>query len=194
MMLVFHNIIILSAPNDVPTRLQANLINSTSISLTWYPPDEECTNNYTPKQYRVEVIGTDTGHTSYTVFGTTHLQLNNLQLNHQYRFRVAAYTDGLGPFSEPLMVTSSPLQEHCTNNNYYFENESTNTVSAASLSINVTGLVTSLALFFALVFIAFFVTLTVLIVMCRRYQKQLKKVIRYIIIYNIMLISACMYT
>ena len=94
-----------TVPNGVPTRLQATIISSVSLFLSWHAPDAEYTNSGILRQYHVEVTDNSSmTQVSYTA-DETHLLLNGLQTNHEYTFRVAALTNVIGSFSQPVTIT-----------------------------------------------------------------------------------------
>jgi hypothetical protein len=88
-----------TAPNGAPTQLQSTLINSTTILLSWNAPNAEYANGIL-RGYQIEVIDNSTGIQRNYITDNTHLLLNNLRPIHRYTFRVAAYTNGRGPFSQ----------------------------------------------------------------------------------------------
>ena len=96
-------------PSGGPTRLQSTSINSTSLLFSWHAPNADFVNGLILQEYHIQVIDYSTGiQLNYTT-DNTHLLLNNLRPNHQYTFRVAAYTNGRGPFSQ---LTAIILNQH----------------------------------------------------------------------------------
>ena len=89
-----------TAPNGAPTWLQTTLINSTTILFSWNAPNSEFL-----RGYQVQIIDNTTGIQKDYTTENTHLLLNNLLPNHQYIFRVAAYTNERGPFSQLTAAT-----------------------------------------------------------------------------------------
>ena len=94
--------IIYIAPDGAPTRLQTTLINSTTILFSWYAPNAEFL-----RGYQIQVIDNNTGIQMDYTTDSTHLLLNNLYPNRRYTFRVAAYTNERGPFSQLTAETLS---------------------------------------------------------------------------------------
>lgn len=102
-----------------PSQLQSITVNSTTLLLYWCAPGvppTECNHQneslvapykgIISREYHIEVTDDDTEHQlSYTTHNT-HLLLGNLQPNHQYTVRVAAYyyNTERGPFSSPFTV------------------------------------------------------------------------------------------
>ena len=91
-----------TAPNGAPTWLQTTLINSTTILFSWNTPSTEFL-----RGYQVQIIDNSTGIQMDYTTDSSHLLLSNLYPNHQYTFRVAAYTNDRGPFSQLTAETLS---------------------------------------------------------------------------------------
>ena len=92
------------APTATPTELEAYQLNSTSVFLSWKPPLIEYQNGII-RGYYVELNSTDNAESPYTLSTQDqHLLLDSLQPDTVYICRVAAYTVGRGPFSEPLTI------------------------------------------------------------------------------------------
>ena len=92
-----------AAPSDAPTRLQSTLINSTSLLFSWHAPIVEHIT-----RYQIQILDSNsTGSHDQINYTTenTHLLLSNLQPNHRYTFRVAAYANGRGLFSQLTATT-----------------------------------------------------------------------------------------
>ena len=98
--------LLFTAPGDAPTRLQSTLINSTTLLLSWHAPTVEYAVNI--QGYYIQVLDSSTGQMNYTT-ENNHLLLSNLQPNHRYTFRVAAYTNERGPFTQ---LTATTLGQH----------------------------------------------------------------------------------
>ena len=96
----------LAAPSDAPVRLQSTLITSTTLLLSWHAPIAEYIINI--QRYHIQILDSNAGaHAEQMNYTTenTHLLLSNLQPNHRYTFRVAAYANGRGPFSQLTVTT-----------------------------------------------------------------------------------------
>ena len=89
-----------TAPNGAPTHLQTTLINSTTILFSWNAPNSEFL-----RGYQIQIIDNNTGIQKDYITDNTHLLLNDLLPNHTYLFRVAAYTNERGPFSQLTAAT-----------------------------------------------------------------------------------------
>ena len=103
---MFNNIYLV-APTAAPTNIevhQLNFINSTSIFLSWRPPLAHYQNGII-RDYHVELSQTASVEAEFQYITQDHyLLMNNLQPFAEYTCRVAAYTVGRGPFSEPLTI------------------------------------------------------------------------------------------
>ena len=94
--------------SSAPTELMTFSIDSTSVLVSWHAPDEY--SNGLLCQYYIEITDINSvSQTSFHASDDTHLLLESLQPDHQYTFRVAAYTTEKGPFSEPISITLSSL-------------------------------------------------------------------------------------
>ena len=76
-----------------------------TILLSWNAPNAEYANGIL-RGYQIDVIDNSTGIQMNYTTDNTHFLFNNLLPNHQYTFRVAAHTNGRGPFSQ---LTASTL-------------------------------------------------------------------------------------
>jgi hypothetical protein len=101
-----------AVPSGVPTRLMTFSIDSTSVLVSWHAPDadESCDSSGLLRQYYIEITDDSSGDRSFHIADDTHLLLDSLQPRHQYTFRVAAYTNEKGPFSEPISITLPSLR------------------------------------------------------------------------------------
>ena len=92
----------ISAPTAVPTGIEARQLNSTSVLLSWRPPLAQYQNGII-RSYYVELNSTDEARFQHTT-QDQYLLVDNLQPYTIYGCRVAAYTVGRGPLSEPLTI------------------------------------------------------------------------------------------
>ena len=92
-----------TAPTVAPTNIEAHQLidNSTSVFLSWRPPPAQYQNGII-QGYNVEFNSTN-ARIQYTT-QDQYLLIDNLQPYVEYTCRVAAYTTGRGPFSEPLTI------------------------------------------------------------------------------------------
>ncbi len=92
-----------SAPPQSPSGVARS---STVISLQWSPPPPIDVNGVLT-HYVVEVMETDTGRAwSFLALGQS-LMLGSLHPYYIYSARVAAYSGGVGPFTELLYVRTN---------------------------------------------------------------------------------------
>ena len=96
--------------NGTPTRVQALLLNETSLLLSWHSPDALHTNGII-EEYHVQVTyhDVDTSVQTNRVYATedTYLLINDISPGSQYTFRVAAYVGERGQFSQSLTINTS---------------------------------------------------------------------------------------
>ena len=78
-------------------------VNSTSISISWSSPN---TANGIIRHYRVSITNAATGMEEAINSVTTHIQIAMLTPFNTYSIKVAAFTVGIGPYSEPINVTT----------------------------------------------------------------------------------------
>ena len=83
-------------------------INSTSISLSWFPPPVIDRNGLI-REYRINVTEVDTGNGFQLVSLTTLLAMPSLHPDYTYQCTVSAYTVAIGPFSE--VVSAKTLED-----------------------------------------------------------------------------------
>ena len=100
--------------NGIPTRIQALLLNETSLLISWHSPDALHTNGII-EEYHIQVT-----HDNYTSVQTnrvyttedTYLLINDLRPESQYTFRVAAYAGERGQFSQPLTINTTKSKKN----------------------------------------------------------------------------------
>ncbi len=92
------------APTAAPEQLSLASKSSTSLTLSWNPPPFEDTNGAI-QYYTVRVTEVDTNTTfpERNSFNT-QITFNNLHPYYIYRCTVAAYTIGLGPYTQAITV------------------------------------------------------------------------------------------
>ena len=92
------------APIAAPERLSLTSRSSTSLTLSWNPPPFEDTNGAI-QYYTVRVTEVDTN----TTFAprnsfNTQITYSNLHPYYIYQCTVAAYTIGIGPYTQAITV------------------------------------------------------------------------------------------
>ena len=92
---------------DVPTGYPQDItiidVTSTTLTLTWHPPLFEETNGLI-RYYVVKVFEVETGLTSILTSNVTSIHTRNLHPYYRYVCNVAAYTIGIGPYSDGVTV------------------------------------------------------------------------------------------
>ena len=92
------------APSDAPSNLTVMAINSTSVYLSWLPPDED-QHNGDIRHYSIRIL---------ELLSRMEIQLNltnttfiyaSLHPAYTYSFAVAAVTVEIGPYSDSEVVT-----------------------------------------------------------------------------------------
>ena len=102
-MLVYHCI----APSGSPSlssSSQSLVVTSNSFSIDWDPPSYEEQNGVI-QYYEIRITELETGNVYQYTRYTTHITLFTLHPAYTYLFQVAAYTVGLGPYSEYFNIT-----------------------------------------------------------------------------------------
>ena len=94
-----------TAPTAAPIDTETYQLNSTSVFLLWRPPLAQYQNGII-RGYFIEftLVNSTEAWFQYTTQDQHLLIIDNLEPNTMYVCRVAAYTIGRGPFSEPLMI------------------------------------------------------------------------------------------
>ena len=81
-------------------------ITSKGFTISWNPPGYNDQNGLII-YYNVSIVEVETGsifqYTSYT----TTLTIQSLHPAYTYQYRIAAYTVGLGPYSDPFFITTA---------------------------------------------------------------------------------------
>ena len=98
-----NNINFYAAPTASPQTVSGGTISSTSISLSWFPPATNSQNGVI-RRYEVKLVESDTGSIFNYSTTDTSLTISSLHPYYYYQCSVAAYTVGLGPFSDPVII------------------------------------------------------------------------------------------
>ncbi len=161
-----------------PTNLAAYRVMTNRFLLTWKPPEAELQNGVI-QSYYIEIIEPKRGELFNDTTNTTDpffLTYEYLALSegHTYTFRVAAYTNKLGKFSDEI-VKDIPLPQGvymhtilitCTDNRTAIDAEETTPVLILSIPIGLLSLI---------LIVVTIVTVTV----CNRMRKRNKSLTRY---------------
>ena len=83
-----------------------SLITSRNFTINWNPPGYNDQNGVIT-YYNVSLVEVETGSIFYYTFYTTTLTIQSLYPAYTYQYRIAAYTIGLGPYSDPNNITTA---------------------------------------------------------------------------------------
>ena len=92
-----------TAPDAPPSTTTSSSIGSTTFTIHWSPPPPDNQNGVI-KYYIVAVTEIETGIVFQYNTTSLSLSLQSLHPAYTYRYRIAAYTIGLGPFSPPTSI------------------------------------------------------------------------------------------
>ena len=90
-------------PAASPQELQAEIVNSRTLNLTWQLPLPEHRNGII-RRYTVIVEEMETGSINLYVTDELHIIIDELHPFYTYNCSVAAQTIGLGPFSTEVVI------------------------------------------------------------------------------------------
>lgn len=96
--LYFSSLSFVIAPSDAPLDVTGQVVDSTTVSLSWSPPLPENQNGVIRK-YIIAATETDTGNVYTWESISTNIGIHSLHPFYTYQFTVAAYTIERGPFS-----------------------------------------------------------------------------------------------
>lgn len=103
----FSNIYTVLTDEDVPIgspqEITASVVTSTTLTLTWSPPQFEETNGII-RYYHVHIVEAETGRVFQLTSNTTSIYVYELHPFYTYQCRIAAFTVGLGPYSNMFTV------------------------------------------------------------------------------------------
>ena len=87
-----------AGPSDVPRDFAGEVVDSTTVALTWNPPPQESQNGIIRK-YIISATEMDTGVEYSWESVSTGIEIHSLHPFYTYQFTVAAYTVQQGPSS-----------------------------------------------------------------------------------------------
>ena len=92
-----------TVPSGPPQDVQGLTTDSRTVLLSWNPPPLEQHNGII-REYHINVTEVDTGREFGMISTITSIYITSLHPYYNYNFSVAAFTVGIGPFSEPLAL------------------------------------------------------------------------------------------
>ena len=90
-------------PSDVPQNVTVQALSSTSAQLMWEPPPPDHINGII-EYYIISVTGVDTDEQLQQNINESPTTISGLHPFYKYKFSLAAYTVGPGPFSTPITL------------------------------------------------------------------------------------------
>ena len=97
--------LIQTVPTGPPFNPSGIVIDSRTLSLAWEEPPEEDRNGII-RQYHINMTEVNTGRQFQVVSTTTSIAVSSLHPDYTYRWTVAAFTIGLGPFSTSETIST----------------------------------------------------------------------------------------
>lgn len=89
-------------PSNAPQNVTVGVLNATSVQILWQPPPPEQRNGIIAG-YAVRMVGLHSGENiEFPLTNSTEMAIEGLHPFYAYRFSVAAFTVGLGPFSNAV--------------------------------------------------------------------------------------------
>jgi receptor-type tyrosine-protein phosphatase Q len=92
-----------NVPSGAPQEISAIEVTSTTLTLTWYPPQFEDTNGII-RYYRVHILEVETRRVFELTSNMTSVNVYELHPYYTYECRIAAFTVALGPYSNVFTV------------------------------------------------------------------------------------------
>ncbi len=111
--ILYYNICFVpSVPEGPPLALAGVSLDSRTLHLTWQPPVSSLRNGVI-REYRINITEMETSTTShYSTSGSQSYTVASLHPFYNYQCTVAAYTVGLGPFSDLFFIQMPETCEH----------------------------------------------------------------------------------
>lgn len=92
-----------TAPSGPPETVGAVPLNSSTLQITWMPPDAEIRNGIV-RQYIINVTELISGKTTMLQTNQTQAMFSGLHPHYYYSYAVAAETVAVGPWSELSLI------------------------------------------------------------------------------------------
>ena len=90
-------------PSGPPQEISAIDVTSTTLTLTWNPPQFEDTNGVI-KYYHIQIVEAETGRVFELTSNLTTIYVHELHPYYTYECKIAAFTIDLGPYSDVFTV------------------------------------------------------------------------------------------
>lgn len=90
-------------PSAPPSNLTGQVIDSTTVRLTWNPPPVE-NHNGVIRKYIITATETNTGNVLSWESVATNFEVHSLHPFYTYEFTVAAFTIGQGPYTSVITL------------------------------------------------------------------------------------------
>ena len=111
-------IIMYTAPSSSPQDVQSIIVNSTSIQLTWQPPEHSSQNGII-QHYLIDVTEVETMRQFQLTSTSTSVAAIALHPYYTYSFTVAAVTVSQGPYSGEISIQTLEDGEQSYDKRYH---------------------------------------------------------------------------
>ena len=107
--IIYNRLFLVSAPTLPPLNVTVDVVDATSVIVSWEDPPEENQNGLI-ESYTVRVLGVDSEEDFTVSADSMEITVGDLHPFYSYKFTVAAVTVAQGPFSTtPVTVALPPL-------------------------------------------------------------------------------------